>query len=99
MRLLALLAFLGMSVSFAASYEETIAWEAAAEKYLNQGDLEIYDLELGSTITFKYDKEFLTPVYEVATFECTGVPYLTTTFPEFAELSCVEIEPPLYDEL
>lgn len=89
-------AFYFSSIFAQVSYEETLAWEKAAQTYLNVADLEIYNVVIvGDKVTFEYDKEFYNP-FVIATFECTGTALKGQV--AFKTLECVEEEPTLWDE-
>ena len=96
---MALAAACYLSATYASyNYEETLAWEKAAEQYLNVSDIEIFDLKVvGNQVTFTYDKEFYNP-FVVATFECTGTGMSFGGQAMFQTLECVEKEPTLWDE-
>lgn len=96
---LALTGVFYLSATYASyNYEETLAWEEAAESFLNVSDLEIFNLSVvGNKVTFEYDKEFYQP-FVIATFECEGTGYYLGGQARFQTLNCVEKEPTLWDE-
>ncbi|GEM_PF-3196216 len=101
-----LFSLLYFSVVHAATNEETLVWEQAAQKYLNIADLEIYDLDLevlnlddnSFIVEFNYDQEFFDGGYEVATFECFGTGFVENEQASLIKLNCLEKEPTLWDE-
>ncbi len=83
------------------SISELLKWEDSIQSYLNQSDIEVFNLKVLNTdemreLSFTYDKELSYAPGEYATFTCTGVAD-KATYTVF-NLDCAEDEPTLWDE-
>lgn len=78
-----------------------LLFESAVQKFLNDSEIEVYDIELKfvnntsvMAASFSYTKEFFNPYAQVE-YKCTG-----TAVGSFivTKLNCEEEEPTLWDE-
>lgn len=98
---LALLLSLFSVLASQVSVTELLKWEKSIQTYLNQSDVEVYDLKVSTNdftkdLSFSYDKEFADAPGVYVTFKCTG----TADFDSYTvfNLDCEEEEPVLWDE-